>query len=234
MSAQLVVICGGRGTRWPGRQPGVPKAMVELAGEPIVARLWRQLRALHTSSSPPIFVVAAGDPMVPAFVAAQIPSATVVVQGAPDGVANAVRLALPHLTGPALVALGDIVLDGELAAPPPPPPALVIWREAPSAATVRNFGVHLDRDGVPDALFEKPTDTTGLVCGLGLYWLTPEVFDRFGAAPVNLSTGEREITAALGFAMQTTRFGVWGFTGRYFNLNTAADFADAERILRGT
>ena len=64
--------------------------------------------------------------------------------------------------------------------------------------------------------------------------LTPEVIDRFGATPVNPSTGEREITAALGFAMQTTRFGVWHFTGRYFNLNTAADFDDAERILRGT
>lgn len=208
--------------------------MVELAGEPIVARLWRQLRRHHTSSSPPIFVVAAGDPMVPAFVAAQIPSATVVTQSKPDGVANAVRLALPHLTGPALVALGDIVLDGELAAPPAPAPALVIWPEAPSAATVRNFGVRIDGDGAAEAVFEKPTDTTGLACGLGLYWLTPEVIDRFGAAPVNPSTGEREITAALGFAMQTTRFGVWSFTGRYFNLNTAADFADAERILRGT
>ncbi|MBA3463676.1 MAG: NTP transferase domain-containing protein [Deltaproteobacteria bacterium] len=234
MSAQLVLICGGRGTRWPGRQPGVPKSMVELAGEPIVARLWRQLRALHTSSAPPIVVVAAGDVMVPAFVTETIPSAIVVTQSRPDGVANAVRLALPHLSGPALVVLGDIVLDGELSAPPPSPPAVVIWPEAPPAATVRNFGVRIDRDGAAAAVFEKPTDTTGLLCGLGLYWLTPEVIDRFGAAPVNPSTGEREITAALGFAMQTTRFGVWHFAGRYFNLNTAADFDEAERILQGT
>ena len=234
MSAQLVVICGGRGTRWPGRPPGVPKSMVELAGEPLVARLWRQLRPHHTSIAPPIFVVAAGDTMVSGFVAARIPSATVVVQAAPDGVANAVRLALPHLTGPALVALGDVVIDGELAAPAPPAPALVIWREAPAAVTRRNFGVRLDRDGAPEAVIEKPTDADGLCCGLGLYSLTPEVIGRFGAAPVTPSTGEREITAALAFAMRTTRFGVWGFTGRYFNLNTAADLAEAERILAGT
>jgi dTDP-glucose pyrophosphorylase len=234
MSAQVVMICGGRGTRWPGRRPGVPKSMVELAGEPIVARLWRQLRSLHTSSAPPIFVVAAGDPMVPAYVAAQVPSAIVVTQSTPDGVANAVRLALPHLTGPALVALGDIVLDGELAAPPPSPPALVIWHEAPPEVTMKNFGVRIDREGAAEAVLEKPTDTTGLRCGLGLYWLTTAVIDRLGAAPVNPSTGEREITAALGFAMQTTRFAVWSFAGRYFNLNTAADFADAERILQAT
>jgi glucose-1-phosphate thymidylyltransferase len=167
-------------------------------------------------------------------VAARIPAAIVVTQSEPDGVANAVRLALPHLTGPALVVLGDIVIDGELAARPPPPPALVIWPEAPATATMQNFGVRIDGDGAAEAVVEKPTDTTGLSCGLGLYWLTPEVIDRLGAAPVNASTGEREITAALGFAMQTTRFGVWSFTGRYFNLNTAADFDDAERILRGT
>jgi dTDP-glucose pyrophosphorylase len=229
MSAQVVMICGGRGLRWPDRPPGMPKSMVELLGEPIVARLWRQLRPLHTSSAPPIFVVAAGDTLVSAFVVAHAPSAIVVEQPAPDGVANAVRLALPHLRGPALVALGDIAIDGELA-PAPPAPALVIWREAPPTVTMRNFGVAL-RDGLPEALIEKPGAPADLVCGLGLYWLTPEVIDRLGAAPVNPSTGEREITAALAFAMRTTRFGVWEFRGRYYNLNTAADLDEAERDL---
>jgi glucose-1-phosphate thymidylyltransferase len=152
----------------------------------------------------------------------------------PDGVANAVRLALPHLIGPALVVLGDIVLDGALACPPPPAPALVIWRDAPPGVTMRNFGIRVDAGGAPEALTEKPPDPTGLVCGLGLYWLTPEVIERFGAAPVNPRTQEREITAALAFALRDTRFGVWEFTGRYWNLNTAADLADAEAVVGGT
>jgi len=225
MTAQLVLICGGRGMRWPGR--GVPKSMIELAGEPLVGRLWRQLRGLCDGT--PVIVAAAGDPTVPAFAAANIPAATVVSQAAPDGVANAVHLALPHLAGPALVVLGDIVIDGTLA-PPPPAPALVVWRDAPAVVTSRNFGVRLD-GGVPAALVEKPADPTGVLCGLGLYWLTPAVIARLGVAPVNPATGEREITAALAFAMQDTRFGVWDFAGRYFNLNTAADLAEAETAL---
>ena len=68
-------------------------------------------------------------------------------------------------------------------------------------------------------------------CGLGLYWLTPEVIETFADAPVNPRTGEREITAALSFAMTSTRFGAWDFVGRYFNLNTAEDLADAEAAL---
>lgn len=231
MTSQVVMICGGRGTRWPGRPPGLPKSMVELRGEPLVARLWRQLARFHASSAPPIFVVAEGEPMVPAFVAATIPSATIVTQPAPDGVANAVRLALDHVIGPALVVLGDIVIDGELTQPPPTAPALVIWRDAPPAVTMRNFGIRVDAGGAPEALIEKPVDASGLVCGLGLYWLTPEVIERLGEAPVNPRTQEREITSSLAFAMQGTRFGVWDFTGRYFNLNTAADLADAEAAI---
>jgi dTDP-glucose pyrophosphorylase len=231
MSAQLVMICGGRGTRWPGRPAGVPKSMIEIAGEPLVGRLWRQLRGHHTSSAPPVVLCAAGEPMVPAYVATHIPSAVVVTQDKPDGVANAFRLALPHLRGPALVVLGDIVIDGALSTPPPAAPALVIWRAAPRAVTSRNFGVRLDSAGAPEILVEKPADPSGLQCGLGLYWLTPEVIDRFADAPVNAVSGEREITAALSFAMTSTPFGVWDFVGRYFNLNTAADLADAEAAL---
>jgi dTDP-glucose pyrophosphorylase len=166
--------------------------------------------------------------MVPAYVAAQIPSAVVVAQAAPDGVANAFRLALPHLRGPALVVLGDIVIDGALAEPPPTAPALVIWRAAPPAVTSRNFGVVLDGAGAPERLVEKPTDPRGMHCGIGLYWLTRDVIEHFADAPINAATGEREITAALSFVMSRVRFGVWDFAGRYFNLNTAADLADAE------
>lgn len=225
---QLVFICGGRGTRWPGRPAGVPKCMVELRGEPLLGRLWRQLREHHTSGAP-IVVAAAGDPIVPAYVAAQIPSAIVVTQAKPDGVANAFRLALPHLRGPALFVLGDIVLDGALAAPSAAP-ALVLWRDAPPATTSRNFGVRLDASGAPDLLVEKPSDPSGLLCGIGIYLLTPDVVERFADAPIGAS-GEREITAALSFVLGSTRFAVWDFAGRYFNLNTASDLADAEAAL---
>jgi glucose-1-phosphate thymidylyltransferase len=129
------------------------------------------------------------------------------------------------------VVLGDVVIDGELAAPPPRAPAFVIWRAAPPAVTSRNFGVRLDGAGVPESIVEKPVDPSGLHCGLGLYWLTPEVIERFAGAPINSATGEREITTALAFAMASTRFGAWDFVGRYFNLNTAADLAEAEAAL---
>src|SRR5215468_6107460 len=201
--------------------------MIELGGEPLLGRLWRQLAARHTSGAPPILVAAAGDDLVPRFAAARAPSARVVVQAEPDGVANAVLLALPHLEGPALVVLADIVLDAELG-PTPPPPALVTWPAAPPAVTRKNFGIRLGPDGAPVELVEKPAVADGLVCGVGLYWLTHEVIARFAAAPRNPRTGEREITAALAFTMREAAYRLWELRGRYFNVNTADDLAEAE------
>src|SRR5687767_4855031 len=108
MAMEVVLVCGGTGTRLAGRPAGLPKSMVEVAGEPIVARLARALAGY----GPPVFVAARGDAHVPAFVAARHPGAPLVVQPEPDGVASAILLALPHLRGPALVALGDLVLEG--------------------------------------------------------------------------------------------------------------------------
>jgi dTDP-glucose pyrophosphorylase len=206
--------------------------MVELGGEPLLGRLWRQLSPRHTSTAAPILVAAAGDARVPAFARAHAPSARVVTQPEPDGVANAVLLALPHLAGPALVVLADIVLDAELG-PPPPPPALVTWPAAPAEATRKNFGIRCGRDGAPLELVEKPSTAEGLLCGIGMYWLTPAVIERFGAAPLHPRTGEREITAALAFTMRETPYRLWELKGRYFNVNTAADLAEAEAALGG-
>jgi len=222
---QLVLICGGRGTRLPGRAAGLPKSMVALAGRPLLAHLLERLLPLHGSAAAPVVVAAADDPQVPAFIAEALPAARIVRQPAPDGVASALLLTLPLLAGPVLVALGDLVLLGSLDAPPPAP-ALVVWPEAPPAAISANFGVRDD-----GALLEKPADPRGLLCGLGLYLLTPAVIAGFATAPRNPRTGELEITAALEHVRPTTQFARWPFHGRYINVNDAADLAAAEAAL---
>ncbi len=199
--------------------------MVALAGRPLLAHLLERLLPLHDGAAAPVVVVAGDDPHVPGFIAATLPAARIVRQPAPDGVASALLLTLPLLAGPALVALGDLVLLGTLD-PPPPAPALVVWPEAPPAATSANFGVRDD-----GALLEKPADPRGLLCGLGLYLLTPAVIAGFANAPRNPRTGELEITAALEHVRPTTRFSRWPFHGRYINVNDAADLAAAEAAL---
>ena len=229
---QLVLVCGGVGARLADRPPGLPKSMVQAGGEPLLARLFRWLAPLHDDPAP-VFIASAGDPHVPAFAAQRVPGARVVFQARPDGVANAALLAVPLLReGPVLLVLGDLFLEGSLAQPAPAAPALVVWPGGPAASTRANFGVALGGDGVVRDLVEKPgdCDENGLVCGVGAYLLTRALIESFARAPVNAARGEREITEALRFTLREgARYTTWPLHGRYVNVNTPADLAEASR-----
>jgi dTDP-glucose pyrophosphorylase len=233
VSRQLVLICGGKGTRLRGDSAStLPKSLTEIAGEPIVSRLIRQFEALHTAGPGPIVIVAQGDELTPKLIRELLGSRAVVVEQAkPDGVANAILLALPHLIGNALVFLGDIVLEGVFSEMPVSGSAVCLWDEAPDDATRENFGVLLE-NGMVAELIEKPTEPRELECGIGVYALDRDCIAEFAQAPINPVKGEREITEALryvnhhGFPLHA-----FHFSGAYININRLADRSQAEEIL---
>lgn len=110
-------------------------------------------------------VVADGDERTPKVIRELLGSSAVVVEQAkPDGVANAILLAAPHLVDNALVFLGDIVLEGTLSELPISGSAVCVWDEAPDEAIRENFGVLL-KNGAVQELLEKPANAQGLKCG---------------------------------------------------------------------
>jgi dTDP-glucose pyrophosphorylase len=232
-SRQLVLICGGKGTRLRSDSAStLPKSLTKIAGEPIVSRLIRQFQALHRAGPGPIVIVAQGDELTPKLVRELLGARAIVLEQAkPDGVANAILLALPHLVGNALVFLGDIVLEGTLSEPPAGS-AVCVWDEAPDDATRENFGVLLENDSVAE-LIEKPADPRGLKCGIGVYALQRNCVAQFAQAPINSAKGEREITEALryvkhhGFPLQA-----FHFSGTYININRIVDRSRAEEFLK--
>lgn len=177
-------------------------------------------------------VVADGDERTPKVIRELLGSSAVVVEQAkPDGVANAILLAAPHLVDNALVFLGDIVLEGTLSELPISGSAVCVWDEAPDEAIRENFGVLL-KNGAVQELLEKPANAQGLKCGIGVYALQRDCIARFAQAPINASKGEREITEALryvkshGFSLHT-----FHFSGTYINVNQLADRSRAEEVL---
>jgi glucose-1-phosphate thymidylyltransferase len=230
---QLIFTCAGKGTRLSGETGStLPKPLTEIAGEPIISRLIRQYQSVHKGPGP-IVIVAPGDELTPKLTRALVGSRAIVVEQArPDGVANAILLALPHLVGDALVLLGDIVLEGTLSDPPSSSSAVYIWDEAPPEATRENFGVLVDNGRVAE-LVEKPAEPRGLKCGIGVYALTRDCVAKFADVPINPMSGERGITEALqyvnrhGFPLHALHF-----SGAYINVNRLVDRARAEEVLR--
>jgi glucose-1-phosphate thymidylyltransferase len=230
---QLVLICGGRGTRLRADSAAtLPKSMTEIAGEPIVRRLIRQFQPLHSAGPGPVVIVAQGDELTSRLVREQLGSRAVIIEQAkPDGVANAILLAAPHILDQALVFLGDVVLEGTFSEPLPSGSAVCLWDEAPVEATQENFGVIIE-DGVVTELIEKPVEPRGLKCGIGVYALQRACIEKFVEAPINPVKGEREITEALRYVMRHGfPLGAFNFSGAYVNINRLADRSLAEETL---
>lgn len=228
---QVVFLCGGTGSRL-SRDPLTatrPKCLTPIGNQTLLGLLYRVLGP--DDSRDAIFVHRSDDASVPAWVADYAPGAKLLPQAAPDGVANAVALALPYLRSRALVVLGDSYLAGEFEAWPATGSALCIWREADAAAIRANFGIRLEgADAV--AVSEKPAETEGLACGMGVYLFERETIAGFLTAPLNPASGEREITAAIAQALANgSRFQTVAFTGRYLNINKGADLAQLEAWL---
>jgi glucose-1-phosphate thymidylyltransferase len=227
---QLVLVCGGRGTRLFPRRVG-PKSLVPLGGLSLLARLVGALDGVHTSAKPPIVVIDARDRETPAAIASLLPAARVVRQDRPDGVANALLLAEPFLDDVACAVLGDVFIDGSFA-PFHHAPALLFWREAAAAETGKNFGISIDTAGAVRAVIEKPADPDGQKCGMGVYVLTRSTVAGFCRAPIDARTGERGITTAIQAAIDAGQmFAAVSFSGYYNNVNSPTDVAAVEQRL---
>jgi dTDP-glucose pyrophosphorylase len=227
---QLVLVCGGKGTRLRSRRAG-PKSLVPLGGTSLLARLTGALAGVHTSARPPIVIVDANDRETPAAIASLMPSATLVRQAQPDGVANALLVAEPLLDNMVCVVLGDVFVHGAIV-PMPHTPALFVWRDASPVETRKNFGVSFDAAGVVRSVIEKPTDCDGLACGMGVYVFSHAMIADFARAPIDAATGERGITMAIQSAIVAGHsLDAVQFSGHYVNVNSPADVEAVERYL---
>lgn len=230
---QLVLVCGGRGTRLNHGRPHLPKALTNIGGRSLVSHLIDSIGHFHTAAAPVVCIVAEEDDLTPRVVVELLGSGvTVVRQAVPDGVANAILLAMPHLHADALVCLGDIVVQGTFSPPPPSHSAVCIWKEPSSGAVSQNFGINVV-DGVVTQLVEKPGDPAGFLCGVGIYVLARQLISEFAHVPVNPLKGEREITEALRFALgRGHTLLTFEFSGSYVNVNRSIDVVTAEEILK--
>lgn len=227
---QAVFICGGKGTRLRPRQAG-PKSLVAIGGSTLLAGLVAHIGRFHSSPKPPVVVVDAQDRETPEALANLLPGTRVVHQPQPDGVANALLLAQPHLDDVAIVTLGDLFLDGTFASIPREA-GLAFWRNAPTDETSSNFGIAARPDGFVSGVVEKPRDARGLQCGMGVYVLTSSAIACFQEAPVDSRTGERGITDGIHAAIAAgIGFRAIPFSGYYKNVNSMSDVMAVEDYL---
>lgn len=230
-----VIPAAGRGTRLRGHTEEAPKALVPVGGRPLVAWVLDRVAGLADGVC---LVVPEGDDAVPARLGAEWDGTPLrwARQPEPRGVADAVLRARPHVRGPLLVVMGDVVYGDPLA------PHLRRWRrggadgavlvEPASTAGSDPVGrVRLEGDRVVD-LRKAPPSEDGRHRLAGAAVLPPRALEAGPHLSPSAETGELELEAMISWLLgEGHRFRALRYDGWRRNVNTPADVEAVERRL---
>lgn len=202
-----MILAAGRGTRLGELGKTVPKVLVEVGGEPLLAR---QIAYLKDNGVERIVINAHHlSDQIQSFAAEHPQAADITVLVEPEllGTAGGVRNALPHLgDDPFVVLYGDVITDEALE------PMLASHRRSHAAATLTVYRsqevegkgtVALDPDGTVRGFREKAVASVGeeAYINAGLYIVDPSLIEDLPAGvasdfghdvfPAALAEGDR-------------------------------------------
>lgn len=228
----LVLLGAGGGRRLGVEGGGRPKLLLPLAQEDHGAQQTVLDHLLQTWSpwTSAVWVVgAASTPLLRDVLRRQGLPSKIVVQPEPDGTLNALMTLADRLSDRFTVVLGDCLVGGHMFGASQPFRGVGVWEDADPDAIRRNYSVTVHGDQVV-AVEEKPEDVSGVLCGIGVYFLDYGFLDVVREMPTNRE-GRREMTDALSFFLaQGGELRVARFRGDYVNINTAADLRCARRL----
>ena len=198
---KAVVLAGGVGTRLRPLTYSMPKQLIPVGGRPVLSHVLRNIAECGITE-----VVVITSPESHGHISTFLGSTdqslqhTLIVQEQPRGLADAFRLALPHLGGESsLMYLGDCLLTGGV--------RHVIDEHLRSGASATvlvkevddpsRYGiVELGHDGRVSRLVEKPLVPATNLAIVGVYVFGPSITESVEAIRPS-SRGEYEITDAI-------------------------------------
>lgn len=235
---QAVVLAAGEGTRLRPLTADRPKALVEVAGRPLLSHVFSELVELGADELV-VVVGYRGDDVVEHYGDGfEGVALTYARQRERVGIADALLAAREHVSGRFLLAWGDYVFGADLSRvldrhrDAEPAATLLVDEVAPEVAT--DHGVcRFDDDGDLAGLVEKPDDPPSNVAVTGFFVCEPAVFPACELVRPS-DRGEYEFTDAVdllayaGHPVELVRADDW-----LVNVNEPADREQAERLLAG-
>lgn len=231
-----IVPAAGEGTRLRPLTADQPKALVEVAGRPLLSHCFDTLRSTGVTE----FVVVVGyegqqivDHYGDAYDGTPI---TYVRQGEQLGLGHAVLQARPHIDGPFVILNGDNVFTDNVETvvsrleDPDIDAAILVERVSREAAQTTGV-VETDGDESVTSLVEKPENPPSTLVSAGCWALPPETFHALELIRPS-DRGEYELTDAVdllveaGFDVRAVEL-----TGDRVNVNTEAELDSAEQLV---
>lgn len=171
---KAIIPVAGVGTRLRPHTQTTPKALLEVAGKPILAHIVDELVALGTDEV--VLIVGHLKERIEAFAREQYRGVRLhfITQDEPRGNGHAVYVAREHLDGsPAVIIFGDTIIKGELAGALRSRKSLAGVKEVDDP---RRLGVvELDTDGNIRKIIEKPQHPPTRLAVIGAYLIRDTV-----------------------------------------------------------
>lgn len=237
----IVVPVAGEGTRLRPFTEDRPKALVEVAGEPLLARLLRSVASFEPAAAV-LVVRRRGGPIEErfgdAFEGLELRYA---VQEEPTGLADAVLAARPEVDGPFAVVQGDNVLRADLSPAADrfrreELDALVLTEEVPPGKA-RQAVCLTDRHGDLRRIVEHPGPAEraeGRIVA-GATFFSETIFGACRRVEPSAEEDERELTDAVNLLLAEpgARVETMPLPGVRVNVNDPADLERAEALVEG-
>jgi len=237
-----VIPAAGRGTRAYPYTRGVPKAMLEVAGEPNLAHVLRIMRDQLAITEVVVVIGTYGDVITAHFGdGAQLGMRIrYVVNDALDkGLSHSILLSRPLVDGDFCVMLGDeryVDSDHHVLLQAPHRGHLATccaMRTKELERIERNYGVWLGPDGRLERLVEKPRDPSGALLGVGTFLLSPEIYDHLQAAVDDPTrTADDPVSVLEALRAEGRDVSICELGGRYVNINDRDDLNLAANLVR--
>lgn len=232
---RAVVPAAGEGTRLRPLTDDTPKALIEVAGRPILTHCFERLVALDVEEL--IVVVGYGGERIvdrygEAFEGTPI---GYVEQEEQRGLAHAIAQAEPHVDGPFFTMNGDNVIRGnleEVAERFRDDVDGVLLVDEVSEAEARHTGViDLSAEGTVRSIVEKPENPPSRLVTTGFAALPPGTIEACKRIEPS-GRGEYELADALTLLVEEgARIETVELDGWRVNVNTPADVEHAETLL---
>ncbi len=222
----IVVLCAGGGKRFMRGETN--KLHARIAGKPL---LYHAMSPWIRPERKWVLVASPSDDEIAPLAETLGINAHVVLQPEPLGITDAILRAAPAAGPFFTVILGDCVMNGNFDFSVAGECGAAVWRGGAADDVRDNYGVETG-DGLITKAVEKPSDPTGLLCGMGVYFFNPELTE-FCRSALSAGRGDAHITSILNrwvIDEGNILSPVW-FDGDYVNVNTIDVLHRAESIV---